>query len=59
MMWRGSHRSRLAHRKTMQTARIPAGDPADSEECTCANYILTENSQPILTENVNGLTPEG
>ncbi len=41
-------RSPLAFRKRMHTLRVPAGD---GDDCECGiNVILTEDSQPILTE---------
>ena len=52
-------RSWIAWRKASRVLRIPAGDPSDGEhDCSCGNFLLTEDSQPILTEAGVGLSPE-
>jgi hypothetical protein len=51
-------RSYIARRKTSRLLRIPAGDPSDGEDCSCGDYILTEDGQPILTEESSPLRPE-
>jgi hypothetical protein len=49
----------LAWRKSAQILRIPAGDPADAEDCECGgNFLLTESSIPIQTEVSEFLSPE-
>lgn len=58
-MWRVPSRSRLALRKIRQTEHIPAGDPSDGTDCACASYLLTEDSEPLLAEDLQPLIPEG
>lgn len=51
-------RSWIARWKAARTFRIPAGDPADEEDCDCGYYLLTESGIPIGTEGTDILRPE-
>ena len=59
MRFGGPRRSLVAMRKRARTLRVHAGDPVGGGNCECGpNVLLTEDSQPILTELGEYTTPE-